>query len=408
MIDKFRIMIATDNHLGYMENDPIRKEDSFNSFEEILRIAQEKQVDFILLGGDLFHDNKPSTKTMHNCMTLLRQYCMGNKPCEMEFLSDQSENFPNRFATVNYQDPNYNVSIPVFSIHGNHDDPSGDGNLCSLDLLSAVGLVNYFGKQCEVDNIAIKPILLRKGKSKLALYGLGNIRDERLHRTFESKNVTMFRPTEDTDEWFNLLVLHQNRIAHRAKSYIPEHFLDDFLHLVLWGHEHECKLEPHQTPNDGYFITQPGSSVATSLCEGESVEKFVGILHIDSITCLILETEFQLEKIRLKTVRPFVIDEIVLSEVRGLDKDDKTAVNAILQKKVATMITEAKEKWLSSNPKKTLNDIPKPLIRLKVDYSEGFTSFSPHQFARDFADQIANPKDLILFSRKRTVTRMFF
>ena len=30
-----------------------------------------------------------------------------------------------RFPVVNYEDPNYNISIPVFSIHGNHDDPAG-------------------------------------------------------------------------------------------------------------------------------------------------------------------------------------------------------------------------------------------------------------------------------------------
>ena len=33
---------------------------------------------------------------------------------------------------VNYEDPNYNISIPVFSIHGNHDDPAGVRNLCNL------------------------------------------------------------------------------------------------------------------------------------------------------------------------------------------------------------------------------------------------------------------------------------
>ena len=26
---------------------------------------------------------------------------------------------------MNYEDPNYNISIPVFTIHGNHDDPAG-------------------------------------------------------------------------------------------------------------------------------------------------------------------------------------------------------------------------------------------------------------------------------------------
>jgi len=29
------------------------------------------------------------------------------------------------FSHVNYEDPDINVAIPVFSIHGNHDDPSG-------------------------------------------------------------------------------------------------------------------------------------------------------------------------------------------------------------------------------------------------------------------------------------------
>jgi len=28
---------------------------------------------------------------------------------------------------ANYEDPNCNVSLPVFSIHGNHDDPAGEG-----------------------------------------------------------------------------------------------------------------------------------------------------------------------------------------------------------------------------------------------------------------------------------------
>ena len=30
-----------------------------------------------------------------------------------------------RFGQVNYEDPNFNVGLPVFTIHGNHDDPAG-------------------------------------------------------------------------------------------------------------------------------------------------------------------------------------------------------------------------------------------------------------------------------------------
>ena len=50
-------------------------------------------------------------------------------------------------------------------------------------------LLNYFGKIERVDHIVNYPILITKGDSKLALYGMGNVRDERLHRTFEMDGV---------------------------------------------------------------------------------------------------------------------------------------------------------------------------------------------------------------------------
>ena len=54
--DTLKILLATDNHVGYLENDPIRGNDSFITFEEIFKIAKEREVDFVLLGGDLFHE----------------------------------------------------------------------------------------------------------------------------------------------------------------------------------------------------------------------------------------------------------------------------------------------------------------------------------------------------------------
>lgn len=54
-------------------------DDSFNTFEEILQLAKAHEVDFILLGGDLFHENKPSPYALHQCMSLLRKYCLGDK-----------------------------------------------------------------------------------------------------------------------------------------------------------------------------------------------------------------------------------------------------------------------------------------------------------------------------------------
>lgn len=47
----------------------------------------------VLLAGDLFHDNKPSRKSMYQVMRSLRMNCLGEKPCELEMLSDASEAF---------------------------------------------------------------------------------------------------------------------------------------------------------------------------------------------------------------------------------------------------------------------------------------------------------------------------
>ena len=38
------IYSATDCHLGFAEKDPIRRDDSFNTFEEILKYAHQHEV----------------------------------------------------------------------------------------------------------------------------------------------------------------------------------------------------------------------------------------------------------------------------------------------------------------------------------------------------------------------------
>ncbi len=63
-----RVLIATDNHLGVHEEDPIRRDDAFVAFEEILAHAVRLKVDALLLGGDIFHENKPSRRVLRCCL----------------------------------------------------------------------------------------------------------------------------------------------------------------------------------------------------------------------------------------------------------------------------------------------------------------------------------------------------
>ncbi|KAK4180703.1 putative double-strand break repair protein mus-23 [Triangularia setosa] len=408
--DTIRILVSTDNHVGYGERDPIRKDDSWRTFDEIMQIAKTHDVDMVLLGGDLFHDNKPSRKSMYQVIQSLRKNCLGMKPCELEFLSDPQEVFGGSTDFVNYQDPDINISIPVFSIHGNHDDPSGDGHYCSLDLLQAAGLVNYFGRVPEADNIHVKPVLLQKGETKLALYGLSNVRDERMHRTFRDNKVHFYRPGQQKNDFFNLLTLHQNHYAHTPTSYVSENMLPEFMDLVIWGHEHECLVDPIKNDITNFHVIQPGSSIATSLVDGEAVTKQVAILNITG-------RRFTVDKIPLKTVRPFVTREVVLAtdkRFKGLEKkqDNRQEVTKRLMIIVEEMILEAHALWESTHGGDVAEDeeAPLPLIRLKVEYTapEGskFDVENPQRFSNRFASRVANQNDVVYFYRKKTaVTR---
>ncbi|XP_043220823.1 double-strand break repair protein MRE11-like [Amphibalanus amphitrite] len=392
--DEFRILVATDNHLGYNEKHGERGDDSLITFEEILQLALEKEADFILLGGDLFHENKPSRNCVIQCSQLLKKYCFGDRPVSFEYLSDPSKDFCMKEPQVNFHDPNLNIAMPVFSIHGNHDDISGLGDTAALELLSVAGLINYFGRCTDLREVQLSPVLLQKGRTRLALYGLGNIRDERLHRIFTGGKFLMLRPKEDTESWFNLFVLHQNRTKHGPKSYIPVEFLDDFLDLVIWGHEHENRLEPEWQEIRKLHISQPGSSVATSLCDGEAKPKAVGLLHVRG-------KEFKMESLPLRTVRPFMFRTVRLADSEaGRDPAASDAAELAQQyvaECVERMLLEAEEQ-ITGHPRQPRQ----PLLRLRVEYSEEAQLFHTVRFGQQFAGRVSNWEDMILMKRERS------
>lgn len=91
-----------------------------------------------------------------------------------------------------------------------------------------------------------------------------------------------------------LFFVFSSRSKHGPTNYIPEQFLDDFIDLVVWGHEHECLITPSRNEQQLFYVTQPGSSVATSLSPGEATKKYYytyphtimarGLLHLNEYT----------------------------------------------------------------------------------------------------------------------------
>ncbi|KAI7936265.1 hypothetical protein MJO29_015568 [Puccinia striiformis f. sp. tritici] len=419
--NSIKILVATDNHIGYAESDPIRGQDSINTFREILQLAVDHEVDMLLLAGDLFHENRPSRASLYSTIASLREYCLNDRPVHIELIGDSGIGIPHssNFPSVNYEDQNINVGLPVFSIHGNHDDPQGmgpEGALCALDVLSASGLINYFGRQelpggaqndeeAREEGLHIQPVLLQKGRTRLAMYGIGNIRDERFNYEMRSNRIRMSRPAEFKEQWFNLMLVHQNRVAHGPKNSVPEDGFGDDIDLVIWGHEHDCLIQPVEVPGKGYFITQPGSSVATSLAKGEAIKKHVGILEVQ-------DRDFSFVPIPLKTVRPFIFEDIVLAEdeeEKKLKLDDKPKIVKYLKSLVEELIKRAETEWDDEHQDDP--DPPSmmlPLIRLRVEYTrpDGQTAYdvgNPQRFGQEFLGKVANPKDLVQFHRRRKI-----
>ena len=181
--------------------------------------------------------------------------------------------------------------------------------------------------------------------------------------------------------------------------------------LVVWGHEHECLIDPRYNPETTFHVMQPGSSIATSMMPGEAVPKHVAILNI-------VGKEFTCETIRLKTVRPFVMREIVLQDINeikdiALHNSNRTKITRYLMETVETLIEQAKTEWREAQEEIHSvidSEIPLPLVRLRVEYTapEGgrFDCENPQRFSNRFVNKVANVNDVIQFYRKKTTLSM--
>lgn len=415
----FRILVTNDNHVGFKEDDAIRKKDALVSFEEIMQIGRSLNVDFVLHSGDLFDACRPNRYWMTSVMKLLQSHCFGDR--DIGFIQLQTE----YSKPFNFEDPNRNIDMPIFMIHGNHDDPGGEygcpATISAADMLEVNYLVNYFGKVDNVDEeIEIRPLLFQKGDSKIALYGLGNISDERLHRMFQAKKVKFLAPP-NVEEYFHVMAIHQNRYrggsgGQPAKNCVHLSFLPSFLNLVVWAHEHECIPAPEHSVESGFFVLQSGSSIQTSLSISEQSPKHAFLVEIH-------KSDFRVRAIPLMTVRSLMIDELILPGNIALNSPQ---AETLMVSKVEALIRRgtdeacarltARQRWLQDLNMRCMFEAVQPalpLVRLRVhvppspDMQDrvGNVHILNQKFGRQFCNKLANPGEILHVASKKTTTR---
>ena len=380
---KLKFLVCTDVHLGFKHTDSVRGNDTFRTFEEILETAQKQKVDCILNAGDLFHNAKPDNQTMTKTAALLRKYCRGQPD------------------TATYKTPPHDehvlqclqqLSLPMFTIHGNHDEPSGMGYKSPLHVMSEANLLCYIGTPSgggDTSKRHVQPILIQKGAIQVALYAFGNVRDEKaLAEAIKAKTWT-FEPPPNPRTTYSVLMLHQN---NSAKPWTRDHSLDhrdlpDYLDLIIWGHEHE-PLRPRKQTHPRAMIYQPGSSVATSICKMEQKAKSVGIITLEGDG-----TTRRMNRITLQSVRPVLFDTSV-------SHMDEAVALKIAQKTLTWGM------WLENHLKKQLSPPPNmlPLVRVLIDTAylpdETRYQLNRKEVAQRLASCVANVNTVIRFMRR--------
>lgn len=367
------ILVTTDNHLGYMERDHIRGEDSFRAFEEVFLLAKEKQADCVLICGDLFHDSHPSKYTIYRAVEILKKYCVGDAPRRVECMDNgvfHTLRGGSRQANTSEKESGpAKIALPVFAIHGNHDEPSGYRGVAALDILAEAGLLNYFGSiDPMARSIIIRPVVLVLGATKVNIYGVGAVRDERMNALLLEGRISI-----EKQEGINLLVLHQTRCG-TGHTHVSEDLLPEDIDLVIWGHMHESVPMLQKNTEKDFYTLQPGSTVQTSLCQAESPDKH----------CVLFKAtgpEWRTRALPMQQSRRFFFRKLVCG-AGELEAKAELEVEAALAQHT--------------------NENLLPLIRIRAEIDSGERDLPAHgKILRAYRDRIANPRDALRVVRRK-------
>jgi exonuclease SbcD len=267
-----RILYFTDTHIRGT-NPKNRKDDFVKSlelkFEEIVEIVKDKDIDYVIHGGDLFDRPDISISVVSKFTNIIKK-----------------------------------INVPIYIVSGNHDifghnpstiDRTMLGLLKSLDFLNIVDLKSK--------------IVLEKDEVKVQLTGLPY--SYNIDSCADGYIVKDLAPNID----YSIHIVHGMLLDRPFVKGIPFTLVDDIIEtkadITLSGHYHAGFKTIEK---DGKYFVNPGSLVriTNSLKEIERIPKVVIIELDDKIT---------IEMLNLKSVKPGeeVLDrtEIEKSSFRG-------------------------------------------------------------------------------------------
>ncbi len=313
-----KIAVISDTHLGYGAGTE-REKDAFKQAEEAMDKALERDIDLILLPGDIFDKKTPSPETWSRALKILKKPLLKTKK---EIKIEEPEENEEKLSKS---------SVPVIAIHGTHERRS-KGYVNPMEMLEDMGYLIHL--HCD------KTILKINGE-KIAVHGMSGVPEE-----YAGEVLQNFNP-EPVKNIPNIFMFHQSLeeyIYDSENTFLKIDDLPEGFDLYIDGHIHwQNVLDKEKT------VMFPGSTVTTQMRKVEA-EKEKGFYIIDTAPDK-NNGEWKIEFISLEKRRPF---EYIEMELEG--------------EKSSEIIEKAREKL-----KKSLEEIKKetesdedPMIKLKL------------------------------------------
>jgi hypothetical protein len=294
--------------------------------------ASENEVDLVLILGDLFDKLKPDWTEVNKARVILEKTIkkknwnfmkLGEqlRSINLDKIRDDKEQYlESLMHIVDLEKKNDYLEqengVLALGINGNHDRTNHEGE-SAFTMLHHMRYILHLQETRNIFNsdLYVRPMLFKKGKVHIAVYGLNALKDNNLknkllkkeidfeeppeirrstiieggfvyryrNRRFEEemefqKNIDLFefnkkktramsvifedKQNSDEIKWITMLLVHQNR--HRGeedKAFYPELLPMDF-DFIFWGNEHECHpylQKPFQSLETRFLF--PGSTI---------------------------------------------------------------------------------------------------------------------------------------------------
>jgi exonuclease SbcD len=293
-----RFLYFTDDHKR--GTTPENRTDNFpatlvRKLKEVVKIAQEYEVDYILHGGDFFDVPAPAISVCADFLEVYQQF-----------------------------------SVPIFTVPGNHDlfgHNSATLPRTMLGFIARLGIVRLVGR---------KPIYLEKNGLRVQLSGQG------YHFEMDRREPHLDYVVQKKDCDYAIHMVHgmllQRKIYPGALYTLIEQIWDTEADFTLVGHNH---LGFPDTEKDGKYFLNPGALVRLSNHQQE-MKRPVQVLLID-----LSGSSPTYEKVRLKSAAPGedILDRSrleeaafreqklagYLAEVKAAGSYERTDVRVLLQ-----------------------------------------------------------------------------